>query len=121
VASLDVRAGRHLEAVDHYRWLLPLWLRAGVRAPFWTAMRSVVALLTQAGMDRPAARLLGAVMSPSSGHEVFGDDEARLSAIRAGLMRRLGESEFEQLFRDGSHLDDVAAAAEATAAFDLIR
>jgi tetratricopeptide (TPR) repeat protein len=121
LASLDVRADRHPEAVDHYRWLLPLWLRAGVRAPFWTAMRSVVALLTQTGIDRSAVRLLGAVMSPSSGHEVFGDDATRLSAIRAALLARLGDFEFEQLFRDGSHLDDVAAAAEATAAFDLIR
>ena len=120
LASLAVRAGDRIAAVAHYRWLVPLWLRAGVRAPYWTAMRSVVDLLTQAGLDVQATRLLGAVMSPSSGHEVFGVDDARLAVIRSQLVERLGPTVFEQAFREGSQMDDVAAAAEATAAFDLI-
>ncbi len=83
-------------------------------------MRSVVDLLTRLDADLPAARLLGAVMSPASGHEVFGDDDLRLSFIRDRLSDRLGSAVFEQSFRDGSALDDVSAAAEATAAFALI-
>ncbi|MET0909545.1 MAG: AfsR/SARP family transcriptional regulator, partial [Ilumatobacteraceae bacterium] len=119
LASLDVRSGDIEAAIANYRWLLPLWLRSGVRSPFWTSMRWVVELCARLGADEAAARLLGAVLSPSTGHEVYGDDDARLAQLRRDLSARLGADRFAELFAAGWQLDDAAAATEATAAFDL--
>lgn len=118
LASLDARSGAHHAAIDQYRWLLPFWLRAGVRAPFWTAMRSVTELVAAIGNDEGAARLLGAVTSPASGHDVIGDDDARLAGLAEQLVSRLGAERFERCRAAGARLDDAAAAEEATAAFD---
>jgi predicted ATPase/DNA-binding SARP family transcriptional activator len=120
LASLDVRSGNIAEAIANYRTLLPLWLRAGVRSPFWTAMRAVADLLTQAGESESAARLLGAVLSPSSGHAVFGDDDERLSTIRAVLRDQLGATTLDRLLATGAEMDDAAAAEVAAAAFDRL-
>jgi hypothetical protein len=120
LASLDVRSGNIAGAIANYRTLLPLWLRSGVRSPFWTAMRAVVELLTQADESEAAALLLGAVLSPLSGHAVFGDDDERLSTIRSVLRDRLGAARLEQLLATGSAMDDAAAAEVAAAAFDRV-
>ena len=120
LASLAVRAGRFDEAVALYRWLLPHWLRAGVAAPFWTMLRSVTVLLARCGADEPAARLLGAVTHPGSGHEVVGDDDQRLGEVETTLRSRLGEERFAALVRDGGGLDEATVAAEATVAFDQL-
>jgi predicted ATPase len=120
LASLDVRSRDVAAAIANYRTLLPLWLRAGVRSPFWTAMRAVTDLLTQAGESESAALLLGAVLSPSSGHAVFGDDNERLAAIRSALCDRLGEAELVGLLAAGAAMDDAAAAEVAAAAFDRL-
>jgi predicted ATPase/DNA-binding SARP family transcriptional activator len=120
LASVAVRDGLHHQAVEEYRWLLPTWLRAGVSAPFWTMLRSVIELLVAAGVDEPAARLLGAVTEPGSGHDVYGDDDRRLRAAEATLRRRLGVAGTEACMAMGRRFDDVAAAAEATAALDLV-
>jgi hypothetical protein len=103
-----------------YRWLLPHWLRAGVAAPFWTMLRSVTALLVRCDADESAARLLGALRQPGSGHEVAGDDDRRLAEVEATLRSRLGAERFAELVHDGGELDEAAVAAEATAAFDWI-
>ena len=120
LASLDVRSGNIAGAIANYRALLPLWLRSGVRSPFWTAMRAVADLLTQANESEAAALLLGAVLSPSSGHAVFGDDDERLATLRAVLRDRLGAARLEQLMATGSEMDDAAAAEVAAAAFDRV-
>ena len=120
LASLDVRSGNVASAVENYRSLLPLWLRSGVRAPFWTAMRAVVDLLTQTDESEAAARLLGAVLSPASGHAVYGDDDERLTKLRATLRERLGADRLEQLLASGGEMDDAAAAEVAAAAFDRL-
>lgn len=119
LASLAVREGRVAEAVALYRWLLPHWLRAGVAAPFWTMLRTVTELLAQCGADEPAARLLGAVRHPDTGHDVVGDDDVRLGTIESVLRSRLGDVRFDRLVQAGAGLDEAAAASEATAAFDL--
>jgi hypothetical protein len=49
---------------------------------------------------------------------VYGDDDARLTQLAHELSDRLGAGRFEALLAAGSHLDDAAAALEATAAFD---
>jgi hypothetical protein len=118
LASLDVRSGDIPAAIATYRWLLPLWLRSGVRSPFWTSMRWVVELCALLGAHESAARLLGAVLSPTSGHEVYGDDDVRLGQLRLELADRLGADRFAEALAAGSVLDDAAAASEATAAFD---
>jgi hypothetical protein len=120
LASIDVRSGDAAAAVRHYRRLFPLWLRTGVRSPFWTAMRAVTELLASAGEHDTAARLLGAVTSPTSGHAVAGDDDERLAAIGRDLCAALGVSAYEEAVRAGAALDDAAAAALATDAFDRI-
>jgi predicted ATPase/DNA-binding SARP family transcriptional activator len=120
LASLDVRSGHHAAAIANYRTLLPLWLRSGVRSPFWNAMRAVADLLAHAGEFESAALLLGAVLSPSSGHAVFGDDDERLSAMRSALRDRLGEDELVRLLATGAKMDDAAATELAAAAFDRI-
>jgi predicted ATPase/DNA-binding SARP family transcriptional activator len=120
LASVAVRGGLHRQAVEEYRWLLPTWLRAGVNAPFWTMLRSVIELLVAAGVDEPAARLLGAVTEPGSGHDVYGDDDRRLRAAEATLRSRLGDAGIEACMAIGRRFDDVAAEAEATAALDLV-
>jgi hypothetical protein len=118
LASLDVRADDPGAAIATYRWLLPLWLRSGVRSPFWTAMRSVVELCARIGADEPATRLLGAVFSPAHGHDVYGDDDVRLRQLAGELSERLRVDRFDAVFASGAQLDDAAAALEATAAFD---
>jgi predicted ATPase/DNA-binding SARP family transcriptional activator len=118
LASLDVRAGDFGAAIRTYRWLLPLWLRSGVRSPFWTAMRSVVKLCASIGADESATRLLGAVFSPALGHDVYGDDDVRLAQLARELSGRMGAERFDAVLASGAQLDDAAAALEATAAFD---
>ncbi|MDY7103657.1 MAG: BTAD domain-containing putative transcriptional regulator [Actinomycetota bacterium] len=121
LASLDVREGRTTAAVAAYEWLLPLWLRAGVRSPFWTMLRTVTELACCEGLDESAARLLGAVTAPDAGHEVVGDDEELLRSLRATLDDRLGAERAAALVEEGRGLGDAAAAAEATAALARIR
>jgi hypothetical protein len=121
LASLEVRSDNRLAAVDTYRWLVPLWLRAGLQSPFWTGMRSVVELLTRAGEVVAAVRILGAVMAPGSGHDVYGDDAARLATIRSTLEQQVTTTVFDDEFHRGSEFDEAAAANEATAAFDRLR
>jgi hypothetical protein len=113
-----VRAGDFGAAIRTYRWLLPLWLRSGVRSPFWTAMRSVVELCASIGADESATRLLGAVFSPALGHDVYGDDDVRLAQLARELSGRMGAERFDAVLASGAQLDDAAAALEATAAFD---
>jgi hypothetical protein len=118
LASLDVRSDDVDNAIEIYRWLLPLWLRAGLQSPFWTGMRAVVELLMRAGESIAAIRLLGAVMTPGAGHDVYGDDAARLESMRAELEERVGVEVFQVEFTRGSGFDEAAAAREATTAFD---
>ena len=98
--------------------LLSLWLRAGLQSPFWTGMRSVADLLMRAGETVTAIRLLGAVMAPGAGHDVFGDDAERLESMCSELEGRAGRVVFEVEFNAGAELDEAAAAHEATTAFD---
>ena len=107
-------------AIATYRWLVPLWLRAGLQSPFWTGMRSVVDLLLRTDEPITAVRLLGAVMAPGTGHDVFGDDAERLGSMRVELEQRLGRDVFDDEFSHGATLDEAAAAEEATAAFDRL-
>ncbi len=118
LASLDVRSNDVDTAIETYRWLLPLWLRAGLQSPFWTGMRAVVELLMRAEESIAAIRLLGAVMTPGAGHDVYGDDAARLESMRAELEERAGPEVFQTEFTRGSGFDEAAAAQEATTAFD---
>ena len=118
LAALAVRGGRVGEAIEHYRWLLPLWLRAGVRAPFWTMLRSVVELLVASGEDESAGQLLGAVLS--SGNDVTADDDARLVKAAATLRHRIGDERYEYCWETGRGLDAGAAAALTSAAFERI-
>jgi predicted ATPase len=120
LASLAVRQGRLHDAVADYRWLLPHWVRAGVATPFWTMMRSVDELLVAAGVDEPAAVLLGAVTAPEAGNDVIGDDDVRLRSADATLRERLGSERVDELLTIGRSYDDAAAAEEATAAFELV-
>jgi hypothetical protein len=78
-------------------------------------------LLASAGEHDAAARLLGAVTSPTSGHAVAGDDDERLAAIGRDLRAAMGPAAFDGAVRAGTALDDASAAALATDAFDRIR
>ena len=121
LASLDVRMGDVPAATDMYRWLLPLWLRAGVRSPFWTAMRWVARLLIDAGQAGAAAQLLGAIGQPGTARgAVYGDDTAHVAAMRRQLVELLGAEGFENEAARGAKLDDAAATELVMTAFDAI-
>jgi hypothetical protein len=81
-------------------------------------LRTVVELLCRSGLDEAATELLGAVTRAGVGHEVVGDDDLRLSALRRELSGRVPGDRFDQLIAQGALLDDAAAASVATAAFD---
>jgi hypothetical protein len=123
LASLDMRAGDETSAraaIEHYRSLVPLWQRAGVRAPFWTMLRAVVELFADHGEPEAAALLLGAVRAPGSGHDVAGDDEIRLTAVQERLEAALGAATAAKLILRGAGLDDTDAASAVTAALDRL-
>jgi predicted ATPase/DNA-binding SARP family transcriptional activator len=118
LASLDVRRGDIPAAVAMYRWLLPLWLRAGVRSPFWTAMRWVAKLLLDAGRPEAAAQLLGAMDRADFASRHLGDDSDHMAGMRAAALRLLGAERYEIAAGRGAELDDAAATAMVMAAFD---
>jgi predicted ATPase/DNA-binding SARP family transcriptional activator len=117
LASLDVRLGDTRSAIDTYRWLLPLWLRAGVRSPFWTAMRWVTRLLCDIDQPIAAARLLGAIGGPDADFEHLGDDRQHMQAISAALLEQLGEETYASEYARGAKLDDAAATELVMTAF----
>lgn len=96
LASIDVRSNDLDAAIENYRWLLPSWLRAGLQSPFWTGMRAVVELLMRSGEAIAAIRLLGAVMAPGAGHDVYGDDAARPDSLHAELEEQAGRKRFHE-------------------------
>lgn len=117
LASIEVRHGSAADAVEMYRWLLPLLLRGGTRAPLRTALRTVVELLVRLDELEAAATLYGTVTSPASA-DVFGDDDERLAELRSTLGERLGDERCSALADQGRGLDDVAATNLVSAVFD---
>ncbi|MEO5838709.1 MAG: BTAD domain-containing putative transcriptional regulator [Acidimicrobiales bacterium] len=117
LASLDVRKGEVERAIEHYRWLLPLWTRAEATV-LWTVLRSTTELLARLGDGRTAAVLLSAVRTTPDGHALFGDDLARLDQLAIELRTRLGENAFEAATLEGSGLDVADAAEVALRCFD---
>ena len=116
-ASIEARQGDPQRAIDHYRQLLELGQRAGDRVLQWTMLRSVAELLVRVGDHASAATLLGAVTSPGSGHQVFGADLDRLTAVRSAVFAALGDTVADAGIAQGSSLDDDAAVAVALGAF----
>ena len=120
LASLDVRSDDTVAAVATYRWLVPLWMRAGLQTPFWNGMRA-----SPNCCQRPASN--GAHPNTrcgddtGAGHEVFGADADRLFARpRPTTAAHVGAAEFDDAFGAGSGMGEAAVAHEATAAFDRI-
>jgi predicted ATPase/DNA-binding SARP family transcriptional activator len=117
-ASLEVRHGDPARAVELYRWLLPLWRRAGVQTPLWTMLRSIARLLANLGHPEQASLVLGAASAPLHGHEVAGDDAARLGRLSEELERGLGRVAFEAQVAVGASLGADAAASLAASTLE---
>jgi hypothetical protein len=110
LASMEARSGDPHAAAEEYRWLIPHWLRSGMRSTQWTVLRSVVGLLER--LDRPhdAAVLEGAVRFAVDGAEIFGADEVILREVGERLRAALGDEAYDAARREGARLDGTAAA-----------
>ncbi|WP_165825968.1 BTAD domain-containing putative transcriptional regulator [Actinomycetospora cinnamomea] len=117
-ASVRARHGDPVLALRQFREVLVLWHDAGGWTQLWTAMRSVVDLLTRVGADHDAAVLHGAVTASRTASPVFGADRERLQADLDVLGGRLGAEQLAAARRRGAELDDDTAVTTAVAAID---
>ncbi|HSK59746.1 MAG TPA: BTAD domain-containing putative transcriptional regulator [Actinomycetospora sp.] len=119
-ASVRARHGDPVPALRQFREVLVLWHDAGGWTQLWTAMRSVIDLLTRVGADHDAAVIHGAVTASRTASPVFGADRERLQADLDVLTRRLGAEQLAAARRRGAELDDDAAVTTAVAAIDAV-
>ncbi|OLT06130.1 hypothetical protein BJF90_18345 [Pseudonocardia sp. CNS-004] len=119
-ASVHGRHGDPQHALRRFRAVLAFWHEAGGWNHLWTAMRSVVELLSRIGADEDAAVLYGAVSASRTATRVYGADAARLAAVLDALTRRLGPERLDEAVRRGEEMGDDDAVAAAYAAIDAV-
>jgi predicted ATPase/DNA-binding SARP family transcriptional activator len=112
-ASLDARLGDPVDAAAEYRWLIDHWRRAGMWSTQWTMLRSIAGLLARLGKHEDAAVLLGAVRATTSGHRIFGADDAALTDLDRMLQEALGAEAHATARARGAVLDGDAAVEHA--------
>jgi predicted ATPase/DNA-binding SARP family transcriptional activator len=112
-ASIDARVGDPLAAAEDYRRLLTHWRRAGVWSTQWTMLRSICVVLARLERWDDAAVLEGAIRATTSGHSIYGADEAALAELSDRLRAKLGDETYEARRRDGAVLDGDAAVEHA--------
>ncbi|MDD7942844.1 hypothetical protein PHK61_30970 [Actinomycetospora lutea] len=117
-ASVRARHGDPVLALGQFRDALVLWHEAGGWTQLWTAMRSVIDLLTRVGADHDAAVLHGAVTTSRTAPPAFGSDAERLQANLNTLAHRLGPEQLAAARNHGAELDDDDAVTAAVAAID---
>jgi hypothetical protein len=117
-ASVHGRHGDPHHALRRFRAVLAVWHEAGGWNHLWTAMRSVVELLTRIGADEDAAVLYGAVSASRTATRAYGADAARLTAVLDALTHRLGPERLDEAVRRGEEMGDDDAVAAAYAAID---
>jgi predicted ATPase/DNA-binding SARP family transcriptional activator len=105
LATLDARHGDTAVALGHYEQAIREWQQAGAWTPMWVTMRTLVELLTRAGVHRDAAVLYGAVTSADSGAPPFGADADRLRQSTALLHQHLTDTEFALCVGRGEQMD----------------
>lgn len=114
--SVEARSGDPRRALSRYPALLEHWERAGSWNPIWVTMRTLIETLARAGVDEPAAVLLGALRSSPTASAPVGQDAVRIEAAAEALRRRLGSARLLALETDGAALGDPEAVAYALSA-----
>ncbi len=112
--SLRARVGDPGEAIGAFAAVIDHWRREGARMHQLTTLRNLVVLLARIGSVRQATELLGAVGNDTVA-PTFGEDAARLAAVRRGAFEALGPDEARRCLDAGAALtlDDAALSALA--------
>jgi tetratricopeptide (TPR) repeat protein len=105
LATLDARHGDTTVALGHYEQAIREWQQAGAWTPLWVTTRTLVELLTRAGVHHDAAVLYGAVTSSGSGAPPFGADADRLRQSTALLHQHLSDTDFGLCVERGEQMD----------------
>jgi predicted ATPase/DNA-binding SARP family transcriptional activator len=112
-ASCRARTGHASDVLSDYAELLDYFEQAGAVAQQWTAVRSLIAALTDVGNDEAAVILLGALDASATAAPLIGSDAERIDRVRRTLRRRLGARASADLTARGAALDDPHALALA--------
>jgi hypothetical protein len=107
-------AGALEEALDR-------WDRPGAEMLQWWLLGGVAVLLADAGADRDAAVLAGAVLAASDHRPSFAADLARLAEALAAVRNRLGAEAVEAAIAQGAAMGQPAVVAHARRAVAAAR
>jgi tetratricopeptide (TPR) repeat protein len=110
--SLRARVGDPDVAMAAFAGVIDYWRRRGAGQQQLTTLRNLVMLLDRVGSQPEAAYLLGAVEA-NAGAESYGEEAARLAAVRDHLVAVLGHAVTDRRLAAGARLslDDAARAA----------
>ena len=110
--SLRARVGDAAEAIGAFAAVIDHWRRQGARTHQLTTLRNLVGLFARIGSARQAAELLGAVDNDKVA-PTFGEEAARLAAVRRWAEESLGHDEAGRHLAAGAalSLDDAALTA----------
>ena len=118
LASLSGRRGDTERALHLFRDAVRHWRRLGDRTHQLTTLRNLVEALADAGVEEPAAVLLGAVTGTVP--PTFGNGTERLEAVWRQLGRRMGQGAASTAARRGTALGTDQAADLALETLDLV-
>jgi predicted ATPase len=110
--SLRARVGDPDSAMAAFAGVIDYWRRRGAGQQQLTTLRNLVVLLDRVGSHNEAAFLLGAVEA-NAGAASYGEEAARLAAVRDHLVEALGHTETERRLAAGARLtlDEAARTA----------
>jgi hypothetical protein len=92
--------------------VIDYWRRRGAGQQQLTTLRNLVVLLDRVGSQSEAAFLLGAVEA-NAGAASYGEEAARLAAVRDHLVEALGHTETDRRLAAGARLTLDEAARRA--------
>ncbi len=100
------------QAVEHFRVLVSLWLRAGRWAQQWITLRSLAVLLARRGLHAEATTLLGALARYDE-HPPWGSDAILLSSAEAACRAALGPFGYDEAWTAGGSFGKAQVPAFA--------
>jgi predicted ATPase len=110
--SLRARVGDPDSAMAAFAGVIDYWRRRGAGQQQLTTLRNLVVLLDRVGSQDEAAFLLGAVEA-NAGADSYGEEAARLAAVRDHVVDALGHTQTERRLAAGARLtlDEAARTA----------